>query len=72
MDILHQAKKVVYPPTRGIDLIFLGVAAGQGLTLFTIHSLFLFHRTKGADEKIAEGMPAVIGEVAGSGAGKRI
>ena len=34
--------------------------------------LFLLRRTEGADEKIAEGLPAVIGEVAGSGAGKRI
>jgi hypothetical protein len=39
---------------------------------FTIHSLFLLLRTEGADEKIAEGLPAVIGEEAGSGAGKRI
>jgi hypothetical protein len=39
---------------------------------FTIHSLFLLRRTEGAGEKIAEGLPAVIGEEAGSGAGKRI
>ena len=43
-----------------------------GATPFAIHSLVLLRRTEGADEKIVEGLPAVIGEVAGSGAGKRI
>jgi len=35
-------------------------------------TLFLLRRTEGADEKIAEGLPAVIGKVAGAGADKRI
>ena len=55
----------------GLFSFFLKTAR-QGLTPFIIHPLFLFHRTEGADEKIVEGLPAVIGEVAGSGAGKRI
>ena len=43
-----------------------------GATPSAIQSLFLIRRTKGADKKIAQGLPAVIGKVAGSGAGKRI
>ncbi len=67
-------------PRLLVSFLFWAIAR-QGLThslhyldatLFTIHSLFFLRRTEGADEKLAEGLSSVIGEVAGSSAGKRI
>jgi len=55
-----------------VNFVRQGSISLQYDILVRLHSLFLLPRTEGADEKIAEGLPAVIGEVAGAGAGKRI
>ena len=55
-----------------MGVIIIGDILQIALLLLLDRTLVLLRRTEGADEKIAEGLPAVIGEVAGSGAGKRI
>jgi len=57
---------------RSIEVYIKFNVANPHVIFVRPHSLFLLRRTEGADEKIAERLPAVIGEVAGSGAGKRI